>query len=212
MKNYPLLVFDWDGTLVNSEGLAIESLQKVADELGYPALSEIVIRQHLGLSLEVLRERLFPEETHATFSATAHKHFSEEKLATYFFAGAIETLTHLKGVGFTLAIATNKPRAKLEMALAMANIEDLFAAIRCPEDGAPKPHPHMLLTILDELGHNPQNALMIGDTIFDMHFASNAKVDALAACYGCHKKEQLAAFNPVGFIEDIQELAEFLIN
>lgn len=210
MKKYPLLVFDWDGTLVDSEGLAVESLKKVADELGYPVPTDAVIRRHLGLSLEVMRERLFPEETRSTFFEVAHKHFSEEKLGTNFFAGAIETLKHLKGQGFILAIATNRPRAKLEIALALAGIEDLFIATRCPEDSVPKPSPDMLLTLLEELEHHPQNTLMIGDTVFDMQFAFNAKVDALAACYGYHRKEQLAAFNPVGFIEDIQELTAFL--
>lgn len=210
MKNYSLLVFDWDGTLVDSEGLAVESLQKVANDLGYPMPSTTTIREHLGLNMEVIRERLFPQETHSTFTQVAHKYFSEEKLGSNFFTGAIETLTHLKAQGFTLAIATNRPRAKLESALAMANIENLFSATRCPEDGTPKPHPDMLLTLLEELEHNPQNTLMIGDTIFDMHFATSANVDAVACCYGYHSRKQLSAFNPVGFIDDIQELKEFL--
>ena len=109
-----------------------------------------------------------------------------------------------------MAIATNKSRARLEIALDMAKIKNLFATTRSPEDGFPKPHPDMLITLLDELMYDPKDTLMIGDTIFDMQFAQNAKVDALAVCYGHHKKEQLAAFNPVGFIEDIQDLKEIL--
>jgi phosphoglycolate phosphatase len=210
MKNYSLLVFDWDGTLVDSSGLVIESTQKVASDLGYAIPDAAKIGKHLGLGLEQIQQQLFPEANYAVFYEVFHRYCNEEKLATYFFPGAIETLTHLKEHGFTLAIATNKPRARLEIALNMAKIKNLFSATRSPDDGFPKPHPDMLITLLDELMYEPKDALMIGDTIFDMQFAQNAKVDVLAVCYGHHKKEQLAAFNPVGFVEDIQDLKEIL--
>lgn len=210
MKNYNLLVFDWDGTLVDSSGLVVESAQKAALDLGYAVPSATEISKHFGLSLETIQQQLFPNANYAVFYEVFHRYCNEEKLATYFFPGAVETLTHLKEQGFTLAIATNKPRARLEIALNMAKITNLFAATRSPDDGFPKPHPDMLITLLDELMYEPKDALMIGDTTFDMQFAQNAKVDALAVCYGHHKKEQLAAFNPVGFVEDIQDLKEIL--
>lgn len=210
MKNYNLLVFDWDGTLVDSSGLVVESTQKAALDLGYAVPTATEIGKHFGLSLKTIQQQLFPEADYDIFNEVFHRYCNEEKLATYFFPGAIETLAHLKEQGFTLAIATNKSRARLEIALNMAKIKNLFAATRSPEDGFPKPHPHMLITLLDELIYDPKDALMIGDTIFDMQFAQNAKVDALAVCYGHHKKEQLATFNPVGFVEDIQNLKEIL--
>ncbi|EKE01080.1 MAG: hypothetical protein ACD_21C00223G0001 [uncultured bacterium] len=210
MKNYNLIVFDWDGTLVNSAGLIVESVQKVASDLGFAAPEASEVSKYIGLSLAVIHQQLLPDTNYKTFADAFHAHYNEEKLATYFFSGAIETLTYLKNQGFTLAVATNKPRAQLEMALNIAKIKGLFAATRTPDDGFPKPHPDMLTTLLDELGNEPQDALMIGDTIFDMEFAKNAGVDALAACYGHHKKEQLAAFNPVGFVEDINDLKEIL--
>jgi len=210
MKNYSLLVFDWDGTLVDSSGLVVESAQKAALDLGYAIPEEAEIRKYFGLSLETIQQQLFPEANYRIFYEVFHRYCNEEKLAAYFFTGAIETLTYLKEQGFTLAIATNKPRARLEMALNMAKINHLFVATRSPDDYFPKPHPDMLTTLLDELMYEPKDALMIGDTTFDMQFAQNAKVDALAVCYGHHKKEQLAAFNPVGFVEDIEDLKNIL--
>jgi phosphoglycolate phosphatase len=210
MKNYSLLVFDWDGTLVNSNDLIVEAVQKTALDLGHAVPAEVEIRKHIGLILETIQQQLFPKINYDVFCEVFHRYFNEEKLAAHFFTGTIETLTYLKEQGFTLAIATNRPRARLEMALNMANIKNLFAAARSPDDYFPKPHPDMLTTLLDELRHKPKDALMIGDTTFDMQFAQNAKVDALAVCYGHHKKEQLAAFNPVGFLEDVRDLKNIL--
>lgn len=210
MKNYKLLVFDWDGTLVDSAGLAIESIQKVAADFGDYVPPTATVRKHFGLSLDTLQQQLFPQIDYAAFSEAFHNYFTEEKLATYFFPKAIETLNYLKQQGFILAIATNKPRTKLETALDIANIKNLFAATRSPDDNAPKPNPEMLLSLLIDLKCNPYNTLMIGDTIFDMQFARNAKVDALAVCYGHNDQEQMATFNPVGFITDIKELKKFL--
>jgi phosphoglycolate phosphatase len=210
MKNYKLLVFDWDGTLVDSKGLVVESLQKAAEDLDSVVPTTAEIDKYFGLSLGTIHQELFPNTSYETFVKAFHSHFTEEALSTYFFPGAIKTLNHLKDKGFTLAIATNKPRTKLKLALDMAKIKNLFATTRSPEDGLPKPNPNMLITLLDELMYEPKDALMIGDTIYDMEFAQSAKVDALAACYGHHSKEQLAAFNPVGFIEDIKDLKKIL--
>lgn len=207
-KNYSLLVFDWDGTLVDSESLVIGAIQQIAGDFGYDSPPTEQIRKHFGKNLHGMLEPFFPKEKHEALTAAfyKHKHFTEEKIANYFFKDAIETLIHLKQQGFILAVATNRPRADLKKALALSNIEHLFAATRCPEDGEPKPHPSMLLTLLEELEHEPKNMLMIGDSVFDMQCAQNAKVDAVAACYGHSRKDELSAFNPVGFIENISEL------
>lgn len=211
MKKYSLLVFDWDGTIVDSESLAIESLQKTAADFNYRIPTTEETRGCFGLKLENLLERFFPAEKRDALASAFYKHFDEEELVNRFFTGALETLCYLKNQGFILTVATNRSRSKLKAALTKANITDLFAATRSPEDGAPKPAPDMLLTLLDEFNISAQKALMIGDTIFDMQFAQNAAVDALAVCYGHHKKAQLATFNPVGFIEKIEELKYILL-
>lgn len=209
-KDYKLLVFDWDGTLINSEDLTIESTQKLASDIGYPVPKPSDIRKHFGLLLEDMLYQLFPEEDKKKLTKIFYNYFSEKKLATNFFEDAIETLVYLKDQGFDLAIATNRTRKKLDESLQIAKIKDLFKTTKCPEDGPPKPNPFLLLTILKELKKEPEETLMIGDTIFDMQFAKNADVDALAACYGHHDKTQLAAFKPVGFINKITDVKSFL--
>ncbi|MBU0744552.1 MAG: HAD-IIIA family hydrolase [Gammaproteobacteria bacterium] len=209
-KNYSLLVFDWDGTLVDSEKLVVDAIQKIAGDFGHKVPSTDKVRQNFGKNLEGMLEPFFPKEKHAHLTEAFYNHFKEERLITNFFEDAIDTLTHLKQEGFTLAIATNRPRADLNKALTAANIWHLFATTRCPEDGELKPHPSMLLTLLEELQHDPKNTLMIGDSAFDMQFAQNAGVDALAACYGHNRKKHLSKFNPVGYIDHISELKNIL--
>lgn len=212
MKKYSLLVFDWDGTLINSKGLLIESLQKTASDFGYQVPDVATISRYFGLTVDATLWHLFPSrENHAQIIARFHKYFITEKnIVKNLFPGTLETLNHLKERGFTLAIATNATHSKLDASSDFAEIRDLFTLIRCPEDAAPKPAPDMLSTLLEELRCAPQDALMVGDTVIDMQFAKNAAVDALAVCYGNGKREQLAAFNPANFIDDIQDLKYIL--
>jgi phosphoglycolate phosphatase len=207
MKKYSLLVFDWDGTLFNSKDLLIEALQKTASDFNYQMPEVTTISKYFGFTVDDIIQHLFPKGNHTELIAKFYDHFiTEENIVKNFFSGTIETLNYLKQRGFILAIATNAARIKLNASLDVANIKNFFAATRCPEDAAPKPAPDMLLTLLEELRFIPQDVLMIGDTVTDMQFAKNAAVDALAVCYGNNKKDQLAVFNPINFIDDIQEL------
>jgi phosphoglycolate phosphatase len=209
MKKYNLLVFDWDGTIVDSVSLSLEATKKTALDLGLPMPTITEFNKYYGLSLETMQQQLFPTVDYTSFVKTFQCHFNEEKLATNFFPGAIETLNHLKEQNFTLAIATNRPHKSLQQALERAKIKHLFATTRSPDNYFPKPHPDMLITLLEELTHHPENTVMIGDTTFDMQFAQNAKVDALAVTYGHNKKEQLLEHKPIGFIDNIQDLKNF---
>lgn len=209
-KNYSLLVFDWDGTLVDSESLAIEAIQKTAEDCGYQIPTKDFVKKQFGLTLDGMLQQIFPEKDHALLTKIFFNHFTEEKLAKNLFANTIETLEYLKQSGFILAIATNRARANLATALTTSKIDHFFVTTRCADDFSPKPDPTMLLDLLEELDHNPQETLMIGDSIFDMQFAQNAKVDALAACYGHTRKEQLAELQPVGYIHNMAELKNFL--
>lgn len=210
MKKYDLIVFDWDGTIIDSVDFAIESIQKAASDLGYPGATKSQIAEYFGLPLATIHKALFSKPSLEDFTKKFFSYYTEELLATHFFPGAIETLNFLKQSGFELAIATNKPKAKLFFALEKANIKSLFTAIRTPEDGYAKPDPRMLIELLKEIDADPSTALMVGDTTFDMEIARGANVDAVAACYGHHPKEKLAEYNPVVFINDIRELQKIL--
>lgn len=214
LKKYSLLVFDWDGTLVDSEGLVTTTIQNTARDLGYEEPSEEILHKYFGMDLDKFYQILFPKhkKNFPEFLRRFYLNFTEEKLAGNFFDGAIETLEYLKNCGFTLAVATNKSEKRLEAALNLSQTKNLFSTTRSQGNHPPKPNPSMLLDLLEELEYDTQDALMIGDSTFDMEFAKNAQVDVLAACYNESKKQLLSNFNPIGFIEDITELKNIFKN
>ena len=206
MKKYKLLIFDWDGTLVDSVSLIVECVKITAQQLNLSLPSEIAIRQNIGRSLYALATILFPTAEPILFEQIFFSHYTEDKLAHSFFPQSMATLQFLKNKGYILAVATNKPRALLDDALQRADLVDFFAMTHCPEDGFAKPHPWMILDITEKLGIALKDVVMIGDTIYDMQFAQNAGVAAIAVTYGSHTREQLTAYVPTAIIDNIQEL------
>lgn len=212
MKNYQLLIFDWDGTLMDTQAAIIKSIQAVADDLKLTKPTAEKIRPTIGLNLQDQFSRLYSDANYETLIRSYHKHYLHYFNKTYFFTGAIETLQYLKQQNYILAVATSKYRQSLYGLLNKFNINSLFSTIRCGDDEYPKPDPQMLYGLLDELTIQSHNAVMIGDSEYDMQLANNAGVDAIAVTYGVQTKERLLAYNPVACIDDIKDLQTFLDN
>jgi phosphoglycolate phosphatase len=208
-KAYQLLIFDWDGTIVDSLGYIILRMQNAARELKLPIPTEDDIRVGIGLCLADQVARLFPGVDPKDFAEVYYQHYVNDQLEMNFYAGAVDTLATLKKRGFTLAVATSKARRSLEYVLKIAGLGHYFSATQCGDDGFPKPNPEMIYKILDDLAVDKKNAIMIGDTSYDMLLAKNAGVDGLAVTYGVHNKEQLTPYAPVGYVEDIKNLLNF---
>ena len=122
------------------------------------------------------------------------------------FKGAKEALKKLKKQGKLLAIATSKYRSGLEQILSRFELTELFSTSKCGDEGSPKPNPGMIWSILDELKIDHENAVMIGDTEYDMQLAQNAGVDAMAVTYGVQTKDRLKSYKPVICVDDIRQL------
>jgi len=119
-------------------------------------------------------------------------------------------LSELALAGHLLAIATGKSRAGLTRSLAQQAIADRFVATRCADEGFPKPHPDMLLALMDRTGVSAAETLMIGDTTHDMELARNAGASALALTHGAHRSEELARCGPLATVASIAELRAWL--
>ncbi len=210
MKKYSLLVFDWDGTLVDSQGLAVTSVQRAAEDLGYPAPPAEEINSCFGLELMEMLEKLMPQSNLLQLAEKFYHYFSEDELSNGFFDNVVENLIYLRDNNFILAIATNRAKVRLERALEVTGVRSLFSATSTADEYGAKPNPAMMWALLNGLNVKNSETLMIGDTIFDMQLASNAGVDGMAVSYGHHSREQLAAFNPIGFIDTIGELRNLL--
>ncbi len=214
-KPFELLVFDWDGTLMDSEARIVDSFQASIAELHLPRRTDQQIRFIIGLGLEESIQRLYPDEFNHQLALNLMEHyrqhfFSPTAVATPLFPNTAEVLHELVSSGYQLAVATGKSRRGLNEALQQTRLQDLFVATRCAEETFSKPHPLMLQEILAELSIPAQAALMIGDTDYDLQMAINAGVAAAAVSYGVHERAHLLACNPLICLDNLNELPPWL--
>jgi phosphoglycolate phosphatase len=210
---YSLIVFDWDGTLMDSASGIVECIQEASREMGLPVPSRERASHVIGLGLmDSLRFAVpdLPDSGYAAFADLYRKHFLARQGAMVLFPGVKALLERLCASGYRLAVATGKSRRGLDRALADSGLAGCFAASRCADETNPKPHPAMLNELMAQLGHAPKDLLMIGDTSHDLDMASSASVDAVAVTYGAHPAEQLRARSPKGIVGSIPELGQWL--
>ncbi len=210
---YALIVFDWDGTLIDSAATIVECIQAAARDLGLPVPTVEQASHVIGLGLrDALRlaaPDLRPDQTMA-FVDRYRAHFLAREDDMRLFEGIEPLLTALRARGHRLAIATGKSRRGLDRALAASRLGELFVASRCADETQPKPHPAMLHELLDELEVAASAALMIGDTSHDLTMARDAKVDAVAVTYGAHPAAALRACAPLACVDSVAGLREWL--
>ncbi|MDR0233220.1 MAG: HAD-IA family hydrolase [Zoogloeaceae bacterium] len=213
-KPFDLVVFDWDGTLMDSAAAIVLAIQSASRDLGIPTPSEEASRHVIGLGLLEALRYLAPGMSGDWYREMAeryrHHYFSHDHDIAL-FAGARELLADLRAAGFTLAVATGKTRAGLDRALDYFMLQDFFAATRTSSECPSKPHPAMLLELMDELSVAPDRVVMIGDTTHDLYMANNAGCRGVGVTYGAHPKSELVAANPVFCADSVRELAKWCL-
>lgn len=212
-KRFELLVFDWDGTLMDSAAAIVASIQASCSDLGLPVPVRERAAHVIGLGLRDALAYAVPELPPSDYGKLAERyrhHFLARDPDIEMFPGMREMLAGLKQRGYLLAIATGKSRAGLDRVLAAQQLGQYFDASRCADETHPKPHPAMLHELMQELTAERDATLMIGDTAHDLQMAQSARVPALAVSYGAHPKDSLAAFSPLACIDTPQELAPWL--
>ena len=209
---YRLLVFDWDGTIIDSASTIAECIRLAAADLALAVPTVEQARHVIGLGLhEALRQAvpdLRPERT-SEFVARYRVHFLAREDTMDLFDGMRNLLQELHQTTI-LGIATGKSRRGLDRALDATQLKGYFQASRCADETHPKPHPAMLLELMAELDVEPQNMLMIGDTSHDLEMARAAGVDALAVTYGAHAEGGLRACGPRACVASVEELGQWL--
>jgi phosphoglycolate phosphatase len=213
MKRFELLIFDWDGTLMDSAGTIVACIQTASADLGWPVPSREAASHIIGLGLREAVQSLFPDrpdDDHPRLVERYRHHYLSQDHAIPLFAGARELIEELYGRGHTLAVATGKARRGLARAFEHTGLEPFFHASRTADETFSKPHPAMIEELLDELMVAPGKALMIGDTSHDLQMARNAGIASLAAGYGAHPAEHLEAYAPLAVCASFAELAQWL--
>ena len=207
MKDKSLIIFDWDGTLMDSVGLIVDAMRYAAEKHGLTVTDEAT-KSIIGIALVDAFPMLFPndsdkyDELLATYSEYYVKHCDNDKL----FDGIKELIQDLHAQGKTLAIATGKKRKGLQRVLPNSGIQAFFTVTKTADETAGKPNPLMLEQILVETGTRIEDAVFIGDSIHDIRMANAIQMDSIAVSYGCEKADVLAKENPTLIVDSVEQL------
>lgn len=213
MRRYELVIFDWDGTIMDSTGLIASCIQAACREMGLAVPDEVAAKWVIGLGIAQSMERVAPgldASRTREFADRYRGHFLARDHEAPLFGGIPGLLEELRGRGLRLAVATGKSRRGLGRALASSGLAPFFEATRCADEGFPKPHPDMVLRILDETGVEASRAVLVGDTTHDLELAANAGVDAVAVTYGAHGEDLLRERAARHYARSVEELRLWL--
>ena len=212
-----LIVFDLDGTLVDSQRTIVEAMSAAFSGSGFAPPDARSIRRVVGLSLEEAVARLLPESACCTADSVADRYRDafldlhadpahEEPL----YPGAREAILALDRPETLLGIATGKGRRGLRMVLRRHDLLERFVTLQTADDGPGKPDPAMLSRAMAEAGVGRQATLMVGDTTFDMEMAQRAGVPGIGVGWGYHEPEELLAAGASHIVEAFDELLAVL--
>ena len=212
--DYKLLIFDWDGTLANSIGRIVESMHAASTRSGYALCTDHAVKGIIGLGLPEAIRTLYPHIADAELVAF-REHYADHYIAleaepSPLFEGVVESLAAFRDEGYHLAVATGKARRGLDRVLKSHGWEDYFDITRAADETASKPHPLMLEQILAHCAVRPEQALMVGDSSFDLQMARNAGVPSVAVSYGAQSIDALRAFEPQLAIDHFSQLRTWL--
>lgn len=213
-KAFELIVFDWDGTLMDSHQRILDCLKAAANDCAAEQLSDDEFSNVIGLGLKEATQSLYPRfsprEVNAYADRYRHHYLVGNNTHSPLFKGARDVLQSLKDAGYRMAVATGKGRQGLDLVLEESQLGAFFLSTRCASETLSKPHPQMLEEIMHELAIEPEQTLMIGDTEYDMELAQNAGTHSLAVSYGVHSLDRLLKHSPLGHINQINELPAWL--
>lgn len=212
-RPYELIVFDWEGTLADTLGQVMQTIQDQAAHSGYLQMDHDAVRQGIGVGLLHAIKKGFAHlssEAHHVLLMSVQKALCEKSPMPCLFSGAIPLIVQLHQAGLKLAIATNKGSQSLQMALQKTQLLDFFEITRSAGQAPPKPHPQMLLDILDACGVEAEKAVMIGDSASDMEMAAAVSVDAVGVDWYDENAEILQVAGAKKIVHHFDELATFL--
>ena len=216
LKKYRAVIFDWDGTIMDSAARIVECLRKADQKAGLPELSDEKYRSIIGLSLRQAIEALHPDAPSELIDISEAEYriqFLEKcDLQSVPFEGMTELLDNIEATGTPMAIATGKSRAGLNKVLSddETGYGKYFFTTKSGEETACKPDPKMLQEIMDESGIALEHCLMVGDSEFDLKMANAIGMDSLAVSYGVHSDESLLSHNPQVLVHSPAEMWEWL--
>ena len=213
-SRFRLIVFDWDGTLIDSIGTIVSCTNAMLDELGLDPVAEETVRSMIGSGLEESIRALAPDADENAFERVVDTYrrlwVNDYHARSSLFAGAAALIERLHEEGYLLAVATAKGRRGLGLDLERFGLAELFHTTRTVDEAPSKPSPAMLLDILDQLGVRAEEALMVGDSVHDLQMGRNAGVASVAVASGAVPRARLLEENPLACLQSVLDLPEWL--
>ncbi len=213
--HFDLIAFDWDGTLYDSTAIIVRCIQAAVADVGGTVPSDQAASYVIGLGLmQALAHAApdVPQSKYPELGARYRHHYQAHHSDLSLFDGVLPLLDALKARGHKLAVATGKSRAGLDEALHAVELQGRFDASRTADQTAGKPHPRMLLELMDELGTTPARTLMVGDTTHDLQLALNAGCPSVGVSYGAHEPDAFAVLTPLYVAHSVAQLHDWLID
>ena len=214
-RRYDLVVWDWDGTIMDSTPTIVHCIQQACRDLDFPVPDDSIASYVIGLGVQDSLRRVVPTVHPARFPELVERfryHYLAKDHELHLFVGIRELLEDLKNKGFMLGVATGKPRRGLDRSLNFHELKHLFHDTRTADESFSKPHPGMLLDLSDSLQVPVRKMLMIGDTTHDLEMAQSAGVDGVAVSYGAHPADALKASTSLACLDNVEQLVAWLQN
>jgi phosphoglycolate phosphatase len=209
-----LIVFDWDGTLMDSESQIVSCLHAAVRDLALEPMSDETLRNVIGLGLQEALDTLVPgrdEEFYRRF-VDRYRHHWFQSDGSSLFDGVRGMLDTLRDRQLLLGVATGKSRRGLDRVLDETELTSHFDATRCADEAPSKPHPGMLLDLMNQLGVTPEQTIMVGDTEYDMEMAVNAGAAKIAVITGVHSEQRLKRHDPLACLRGVTDIPVWLSN
>ncbi len=206
------IVFDWDGTLMDSEAQIVSCLHAAIADLQIEPMEDDTVKNVIGLGLREAIDTLVPgrdDRFHQAFVDHYREHWFRSGSSSL-FEGVRESLQTLRQRNLVLGVATGKARRGLDKALGETGLDSFFDATRCADEAPSKPHPQMLLELMEILEVAPQQTVMVGDTEYDMEMATNAGAAKIAVSSGVHSAERLQQHSPLVTLNRIRDMPAWL--
>ena len=214
---YKLIVFDWDGTLVDSIPHMVKSLRRTASFLGLVEKSDSYYSQWLGANLSDLIRLLYPdisESLRLRYQEIYEKECVDGVGLDYvkFFAGVQKGLVLLKQAGYQLAVVTGRDKKSIQSSTAWGKCKHFFDFLQSGDQVASKPDPQMLNIVLKKCSVLASEAIMVGDTMWDLMMAKKLHMDAVAVSYGAHDISVLKKHSPIAIVHKFSQLCTLLLS
>lgn len=217
-KQKSLIIFDWDGTLMDSIGLIVDAMQYSAEQNGL-TVSDNATKSIIGIALVDAFPLLFPDanDKYEAILASYRQYYLQHCDNDTLFEGIVPLIQNLHAQGKILAVATGKKRDGLARLLPNSGIEAYFSVTKTADETAGKPNPLMLEQILAETGKTLADAVMVGDSVHDIRMANacvfegKKGMDSIAVSYGCETAEILAKENPTALVNSVAGLEKLLV-